>query len=130
MDPQFRLLMETTFEALESAGLSVESIAGTDTSVYAGTCFRDYESGIMRDLDNLPRYSMTGTGSAMASNRLSHFFDLRGASLTVDTGCSTTLAALHLACQSIRSGESRASIVGGANVLFAPDMFISMSNLG
>ncbi|KAI0483452.1 putative polyketide synthase [Xylaria cf. heliscus] len=130
MDPQFRLLMETTFEALETAGLSVESIAGSDTSVYAGAFFRDYESSFIQDAENLPRFFMTGTGSAMASNRISHFFDLRGASLTVDTGCSTTLAALHLACQSIRSGESKLSIVGGANLILNPNNFISMSNLG
>lgn len=130
MDPQFRLLMETTFEALESAGLSVESIAGSNTSVYAGAFFRDYESSFIRDAENLPRFFMTGTGSAMASNRISHFFDLRGPSMTVDTGCSTALTALHLACQSVRAGESSTAIVGGANLILNPDMFISMSNLG
>lgn len=66
----------------------------------------------------------------MFSNRISHFFDLRGPSLTVDTGCSTSLVALHLACQSLRTGESKMSIVGGANVILNPHMFISLSNLG
>lgn len=84
----------------------------------------------MRDPETLPRYFMTGNGAAMASNRLSHFFDLRGPSMTIDTGCSTALAALHLACQSLRTGESTMSVVGGANLMLNPDMFISMSSLG
>jgi len=70
-----------------------------------------------------------GTGAAMASNRLSHFFDLRGPSMSVDTGCSTTLTALHQACQSLKTGESDTSIVGGANVMFNPDMFLAMSSM-
>jgi acyl transferase domain-containing protein len=50
--------------------------------------------------------------------------------MTVDTGCSTSLVALHLACQSIRAGESDVSVVGGSNVMLNPDMFITMSSLG
>ncbi|KAL8907696.1 MAG: hypothetical protein Q9207_001265 [Kuettlingeria erythrocarpa] len=65
----------------------------------------------------------------MASNRLSHFYDLRGPSMSVDTGCSTTLTALHQACQSLRTRESDMSIVGGANVMLNPDMFAVMSSL-
>ena len=84
----------------------------------------------MRDPETLPRFLLMGTGSAMASNRISHFYDLRGPSMTVDTGCSTTLTAAHQACQSLRTGESDMSIVGGANVMLNPDMFISMSSLG
>lgn len=66
----------------------------------------------------------------MVSNRISHFFDLSGSSVTVDTGCSTGLTALHMGCQSIRTGESKMSIVGGANIMLNPDMFISMSSIG
>jgi acyl transferase domain-containing protein len=84
----------------------------------------------MQDADNIPRYFLTGNGAAMFSNRISHFFDLRGPSLTVDTGCSTSLVALHLACQSLRSGESKMALVGGANIMLNPHMFISLSNLG
>lgn len=73
---------------------------------------------------------MTGNGTAMLSNRVSHFFDLRGPSLTIDTACSTSLVALHLACQSLKAGESSMSIVGGANVMLNPDMFVTMSSLG
>ena len=110
--------------------MPLESVAGSDTSVFAGAFFRDYHDSLMRDPGNLPRYFMTGNGAAMAANRLSHFFDLKGPSITVDTGCSTALAALHLACQSLRTGDASMSVVGGANVMLNPDMFVSMSSLG
>jgi acyl transferase domain-containing protein len=66
----------------------------------------------------------------MASNRISHFFDFKGASMTVDTGCSTTLVALHLGVQNLRSGESDMSIIGGSNLLLNPDNFKTMGSLG
>jgi acyl transferase domain-containing protein len=148
LDPQFRLQLESTYEALESgevpldmivvesgrtnsmlAGITLQDAAGSNTSVYAGSFFRDYHESLVKDPDNLPRFLLMGTGAAMASNRLSHFFDLRGPSMSVDTGCSTTLTALHQGCQSLRTGESDMSIVGGANVMFNPDMFLAMSSM-
>lgn len=84
----------------------------------------------MRDAENLPRFLMTGNGAAMASNRVSHFFDLQGPSMTVDTGCSTTLTALHQACQGLKTGDADMSIVGGSNLLINPDFFITISTLG
>ncbi|KAJ5154650.1 uncharacterized protein N7500_010089 [Penicillium coprophilum] len=130
MDPQLRIQLESVYEAMESAGITITQVAGSLTSVFSGACFRDYHDSLMQDVDNIPRYFLTGNGAAMFSNRISHFFDLRGPSLTVDTGCSTSLVALHLACQSLRSGESKMAIVGGANLLLNPHMFISLSNLG
>jgi acyl transferase domain-containing protein len=105
-------------------------VAGSNTSVFAGLFIHDYHDSIARDVDNLPRFLPTGTGSAMASNRISHFFDLRGPSMSIDTGCSTTLVALHQAVQSLRAGEVDMSIVGGSNVMLNPDMFKTMSSLG
>ncbi|KAL2166565.1 hypothetical protein VTG60DRAFT_2512 [Thermothelomyces hinnuleus] len=129
LDPQFRLQLESTYEALESAGLSLQDVAGSNTAVFAGSFFRDYHESLVRDPDSLPRFLLMGTGAAMASNRLSHFFDLRGPSMSVDTGCSTTLTALHQGCQSLRTGESNMAIVGGANIMFNPDMFLAMSSM-
>ncbi|KAH6658934.1 hypothetical protein BKA67DRAFT_509967 [Truncatella angustata] len=129
IDPQFRLQLESTYEAFESAGLTLQDVAGSNTSVYAGAFFRDYIEGHMRDPETLPRFLLMGIGAAMASNRISHFYDLRGPSMTIDTGCSTTLTAFHQACQSLRTRESNMSIVGGANVTFNPDMFVVMSSL-
>ncbi|KAK2042693.1 polyketide synthase module [Colletotrichum somersetense] len=130
LDPQFRLQLESVYEALENAGLPLDQVAGSKTSVFAGTFVHDYRDGLIRDEDNIPRFFLTGVGSAMASNRISHFFDFRGASMTIDTGCSTTLVALHQAVQSLRSGECDMSIVGGSNVLLNPDNFKTMGSLG
>ncbi|KAI5219448.1 putative polyketide synthase [Aureobasidium subglaciale] len=99
-------------------------------SFSAGAFFRDYHDALMRDVETMPRFFMTGNGAAMAANRISHFFDFRGPSITVDTGCSTALAALHLGCQSLRTGDAEVSIIAGANLMLNPDMFISMSSLG
>lgn len=148
MDPQIRLLLESVFESVENgkksmwctkilmliknriAGVTLQQLTGSDTSVFVGSFSRDYHDSLLRDPDTLPRTTLTGNGVAMMSNRISHFFDLRGPSLTTDTGCSASLAALHLAVNSIRNGESRMAIVGASNLLLNPDPFIVMSGLG
>ncbi|KAI0407186.1 reducing type I polyketide synthase [Xylaria palmicola] len=130
MDPQIRLQLESAFEAIESAGLNIDKLAGSDTAVFAGEFVKDYYDSLMRDPETVPRFYVTGNGVAMMSARISHFFDLRGPCLTLDTGCSTSLVALHQACQSIRSGEASMSIVSGSNLLLNPDMFNQMSAMG
>ncbi|RDW76674.1 type I polyketide synthase [Aspergillus mulundensis] len=130
LDPQFRFQLESVYEALENAGLTIPSIAGTNTSVYAGVFTHDYHEGLIRDEDKLPRFLPIGTLSAMSSNRISHFFDLKGASMTVDTGCSTALVALHQAVLGLRTGEADMSIVSGCNIMLSPDMFKVFSSLG
>ncbi|KAH8799819.1 hypothetical protein F5884DRAFT_905307 [Xylogone sp. PMI_703] len=129
LDPQFRLQLESTYEALESAGIPLHKVAGSNTSVFAGAFFRDYSDAHLKDPETMSRFLLVGVGSAMAANRISHFYDLRGASMTIDTGCSTTLTALHQACQNLQAGESDMSIVGGANIILNPDNFIIMSSL-
>ncbi|KAJ4314705.1 hypothetical protein N0V94_006338 [Neodidymelliopsis sp. IMI 364377] len=129
LDPQFRLMLEGTYEAFENAGLTMNDVVGSDTSVYAGSFFKDYHDAGLRDVTTLPRFFLVGVGSAMASNRLSHYFDLRGASMSIDTGCSTTLTALHQACNDLRNHESSMSVVSGANLMLNPDMFITMSSI-
>jgi len=113
---------------LKLAGLSLKDIAGSNTSVFAGSFFRDYNDMNMRDPETLPRALLVGIGAAMAANRISHFYDLRGASMTIDTGCSTTLTAFHQACQNIRNGESDMSVIGASNVILNPDNFMVMSS--
>lgn len=85
---------------------------------------------MLRDEDSMPRSFATGTDCSMAANRISHFFDLRGASVTIDTACSTALVALHLAIQSLRTRESDMSIVGGSNLMLNPDTFKTMASAG
>ncbi|TLD08011.1 hypothetical protein PspLS_12074 [Pyricularia sp. CBS 133598] len=130
LDPQIRMLLELTFEAAENAGLTMDQLVGSNTSVYTGSFSRDYHDSQHRDPDMLPRTMLSGNGVAMLSNRISHFFDLHGPSVTTDTGCSASLAALHLGVQSLRAGESDMALVGAANLLLNPDPFIVMSGLG
>ncbi|KAK3683390.1 hypothetical protein B0T22DRAFT_430696 [Podospora appendiculata] len=130
MDPQYRLQMESVYEALENAGLPMEKVSGSNTSVFAGVFFHDYLDSNMRDTERLPRMLMTGNGSAMASNRVSHFFNLAGPSMTIDTGCSTALTAIHQGCQSLITGDASMSVVCASNLLLNPDYFVSMSSLG
>ena len=122
-------MLEGTYEAFENAGLTMNDVIGSNTSVYAGSFFKDYHDAGLRDVTTLPRFFLVGVGSAMASNRLSHYFDLRGASMSIDTGCSTTLTALHQACNDLRNSESNMSVVSGANLMLNPDMFITMSSI-
>lgn len=85
---------------------------------------------LLRDPELLPNSFMTGNGTAMLSNRVSHFYDLKGPSMTIDTGCSTGLVALHQAVQSLRARESKISITGAACVILNPDLFIGLSGQG
>lgn len=108
----------------------MERIAGTKTAVYIAVFADDYSNMLLSDPESLPSHHVTGTGKAIFANRLSYYFDLRGPSLTLDTGCSGSLVALHQACQSIRAGESEQAIVGGTNLLLSPKTTISLSRYG
>ncbi|KAF9737290.1 hypothetical protein PMIN06_001585 [Paraphaeosphaeria minitans] len=127
LDPQQRLLLECTFEALESAGIPKHSIVGQDVGCFVGGTFSEYEADLFRDPETIPMHQATGCAFAMQSNRISHFFDLRGPSFTVDTACSSSMVALHVACQSVRNGESSSAIVGGVHLNMLPEFWISYS---
>ena len=129
MDPQQRLQLEVAYEALESAGIAAENIKGSNTGVYVATFTHDYETMMYKDILSLPKYLMTGVGQAIVSNRISYAFDLKGPSMTLDTGCSGSLVALHQACQSLRSGETNMALVGGTNLILNPDSMIPMDAL-
>ena len=129
MDPQQRIQLEIAYEALENAGITLESVKGSKTGVYVATFTHDYENMMYKDTATIPKYAMTGVGQAIVSNRISYMFDLKGPSLTLDTGCSGSLVALHLACQSLRSGESSLALVGGTNLILTPDTMIPMDIL-
>ncbi|GME32277.1 Lovastatin diketide synthase LovF 2 [Neofusicoccum parvum] len=124
MDPMHRMLLETTYEGFENAGLSLDAVKGSKTSVYIGSFTNDFSSLNVRDNEGPSIYHATGLSSSLASNRLSWFYDLKGPSMTIDTACSSSLTAFHLACQSLRTGEATMSVVGGANLMFGPDMSI------
>ena len=108
----------------------MDEMAGSQTAVFSGAFYKDYMDSLMRDPEELPRYVMTGNGATMMANRISHFYDLRGPSMTVDTGCSTGLVALHQACQSLKTSDARMAVVVGANIMINPDIFVLWSSLG
>ncbi|KAI4281992.1 MAG: hypothetical protein L6R38_003284 [Xanthoria sp. 2 TBL-2021] len=107
----------------------MEDVVGSDTSCYVGCFAHDYNDMAFHDAENAHMYHATGTGSAILSNRISWFYDLKGPSITLDTACSSSLVALHLACQSLRTGESKQAIVGGTNFILMPDIMNSMTQL-
>ncbi|PGH26935.1 hypothetical protein AJ80_01317 [Polytolypa hystricis UAMH7299] len=129
MDPNARMLLEVTYEALENAGIPIESLTGSDTSCYVGCFTRDYHEIAIRDAETSPMYAGTGTGFSLLSNRVSWFYDFRGPSMTLDTACSSSLVALHLACQDLRIGESKVAVVSGANLILSPDLAMWLANL-
>ncbi|KAI1077856.1 hypothetical protein F5B20DRAFT_550573 [Whalleya microplaca] len=129
MDPQQRMLLETVYEALESAGCSLEQVKGSLTSVYAGLMNGDYADIQARDTETIATHHGTGTHRSLLSNRISYFLDLKGASMTIDTACSSSLVALHQAVQSLRLGESDMAIVAGANLILDPIMYVAESKL-
>ncbi|RFN48413.1 putative polyketide synthase [Fusarium flagelliforme] len=130
MDPQQRLQLESAYEALENAGISIEQASGTKTSVHIGVFNKDYADIMCRDPETGPLYQATGNGQSILSNRISYFFNLKGPSITVDTACSSSLVGLHLAVQGLRTGEAEQAIVGGTNLIFSPDIMVAMSLLG
>ncbi|MEU8238199.1 type I polyketide synthase [Actinoplanes missouriensis] len=133
LDPQQRLLLACAWEAMEDGGLVPEHLAGSDTGVFIGGFTLDYQ--LLQNYGVYSRYelqshSATGMMMTMLANRLSYTFDLRGPSLTVDTACSGSLVAVHLAAQAIRNGECSVALAGGVNVMIAPNMTIAESKGG
>ncbi|MGK8557565.1 type I polyketide synthase [Nocardia gipuzkoensis] len=130
MDPQQRLLLEVTWEALEHAGLPPRELAGSDTGVFVGVCTGDYGALMLEDLASIEAWTGIGAATCAVANRISHSFDLRGPSVAVDTACSASLVALHLATQSLRNGECEVAIVGGVNLVVTPGQTLTLHAAG
>ncbi|OQE15068.1 hypothetical protein PENFLA_c034G04575 [Penicillium flavigenum] len=129
IDPQQRLLLETVYEGLETSGIPMEKLQGSNTGVYVGLMTNDYADMLGRDVQNFPTYFASGTARSILSNRVSYFFDWRGPSMTIDTACSSSLIALHQAVQSLRSGEIDVAVAAGTNLLLGPEQYIAESKL-
>ncbi|TLD23797.1 hypothetical protein PspLS_06375 [Pyricularia sp. CBS 133598] len=130
MDPQHRLILECTYEALENAGIPMHAISGKNVGCFAGGSFTDYELNNLRDLETQPMHQSTGNAPTMMANRVSYFFDFRGPSHTVETACSSSLTALHLAMQSLRCGDSSLVVLASSHLNVMPDHFVAMSSNG
>lgn len=129
IDPQQRFLMEVVYEGLESAGMALDDLKGSDTGVYVGVMFHDYGAMLLRDLQDIPTYYATGTGASILSNRVSYFFDWHGPSITIDTACSSSLVAVHMAVQALRAGDAKMAVAAGSNLILGPENFIIESKL-
>ena len=130
IDPQHRLLLETSWEAVEHAGVAPKSLSGSLTGVFVGVCHEDY-AFVTSDAGALDgAYGFTGTAFSMASGRVSYAMGLHGPSMTMDTGCSSSLLAVHLACRSLHEGESDLALAGGAMVMLEPRTYVSASAQG
>ncbi|KAI0379176.1 ketoacyl-synt-domain-containing protein [Hypomontagnella monticulosa] len=129
IDPQQRILLEVSVEALDSAGIDRAAIKKSDTGVWVGSFVKDYEQIVLRDPDNSPKYGATGNGIAIMSNRISFFLDINGPSMTIDTGCSASLVCVHNACQSLRNREIDIGLAGGAGLILTPNTMMPMTAL-
>lgn len=129
IDPQHRLLLETAWESLEDAGIAPDSLRGSRTGVFVGMSGSDYERLTLRsgDPSQIDAYTATGSAGNFGANRISYTLGLTGPSLVVDTACSSSLVAVHLAVQSLRSGEVDAALVGGVNLVLTPDSTVALS---
>ncbi|CAM3204972.1 Polyketide synthase [Mycobacterium colombiense] len=123
MDPRQRLALELTWELFEDALLIPETLRGEPVSVFLGAMTDDYAALTLRDLaDNLDHHSFTGISRAMIANRISYAFGLRGPSMTVDSGQSSSLVAVHLGCESVATGRSALAIAGGVHLNLADEI--------
>jgi len=126
MDPQERLFLETAWQTIEDAGYTKKSIAGSRVGVFVGVMWGHYELfGAESILNGDPALSTSSYASI--ANRVSYFFDFHGPSIALDTMCSSSLTAIHLACEEIRRGEIDAAIAGGVNVTIHPYKYVSLS---
>ena len=128
MDPQQRVALEVVWEALERAGLQVSSLQESNTAVYLGSTGTDYGREFI-SLDTLDGYRGTGQAGSVLSGRISYLFGFVGPAVTVDTACSASLTALHLACAALRNGECDLALAGGVQVMSTPAVFVEFSRL-
>lgn len=120
MDPQARMLLELTYEAIADAGVNPQSLRGTKTGVYIGSCVSEVEEGLVMDISKVSGYALTGCSRSMFSNRISYTFDFQGPSYTMDTACSSSFMALQQAILAIRTNQCDQAIVGGTNICLRP----------
>ena len=127
MDPQHRLLLEAAWEALEDAGQLPASLAGSKTGVFVGCCSDDYINLEMHDPNLMDVYVNAGGSRSVSAGRISYLLGLQGPSLSIDSACASSLVAVHLACQSLWSGECALAFAGGVNLILQPELTVGYS---
>ncbi|XP_038206276.1 fatty acid synthase-like [Zerene cesonia] len=129
MDPQLRLLLEITHEAIVDAGLNPAELRGSRTGVFVGVSNSETEELWTSDPDKINGYALTGCCRAMFPNRISYTFDLKGPSYAIDTACSSSMFALAQAVSAIRAGQCDAAVVAGANLCLKPGTSLNFHRL-
>lgn len=124
MDPQHRLLLETTWHALEDALIPATALVDTDTSIFIGLSWHDYEK-ISSHSGEMNAHASLGNMPSMAAGRIAHFLGTRGPTMVLDTSCSSSLVAIHQAVQSLRSGEASLAIAGGVSLMVSPESMLA-----
>jgi acyl transferase domain-containing protein len=130
MDPQHRLLLEASWEAFEDAGLDPLRLRGGKVGVFVGQWVSDFEQRLFLHPEELDFPMTLGSGRYASSGRISYLFGFTGPSMTIDTACSSSLVAVHLALQSLRTGESDLAIAGGVNLILGPHIHVAYSQGG
>ncbi|WP_354384453.1 type I polyketide synthase [Streptomyces sp. PvR034] len=131
MDPQQRLVLELAWEALEDSGIPPVALKGEPAGVFVGSMWDDYAMlAHRRGASALGQHAMTGLARSVIANRVSYVLGLRGPSMTVDCGQSSSLVAVHQAAQALRTGECSVALAGGVNLILAPESFARSENFG
>jgi acyl transferase domain-containing protein/acyl carrier protein len=132
LDPQHRLLLEVTWEALEHGAIASATLRNSQTGVFIGIGQNDYAQLLLNagDLNRITRFDGTGNGFCFAPGRISHTFGLRGPSVAIDCACSSSLVAVHLACQSLRSRECDLALAGGVQLILSPEVTVFLCRAG
>ncbi|RDW80312.1 lovastatin diketide synthase LovF [Coleophoma cylindrospora] len=130
MDPQQRKLLEVVYETFESAGVTLGQMENSKTAVFVGSFTSDFQQMSFKDPDFRHSYAATGVDPGLISARISHVFNLYGPSLTLNTACSSSVYALHQACNALRNKECSGAIAGGTNLVLTVDQHINTAKLG
>lgn len=130
VDPQQRMALELTWEALEHARIPASSLRGENVGVFIGSSVNDYMFMSVADPSVAHPYAITGNSSAVIANRVSYFYDFRGPSMAIDTACSSSLVAVNEGIKALRAGDADVVLAGGVNALITPLVTLGFDEVG